>query len=275
MDMAFVNAINTAARSRRTTRGWRRDLNYYYLGHLAMAMRAAARRWSRRGYNCSLALLFGLTASALFTLAGTLWAAVRATLARAPRGGPVVAGLVAAVLVASRQPGGRARLARRRGPPADYDWFAPSRVIPGRSTSSRAFSFLLGDLHAHVLALPFTVLALAFSVQVALLARAATWCWRGGRRAWPPAWQSARSTRSTRGRIRWRRACSPPRWSSGCATRRAGRRCLARSGRGWCWVAERRAHAPVLVELRPGGARDRLSSNVRRAVRQVARATRR
>ena len=53
-------------------------------------------------------------------------------------------------------------------PPGDYDWFAPSRVIPGTINEFPWFSFLLGDLHAHVLALPFTALALGFALQVAL-----------------------------------------------------------------------------------------------------------
>ena len=54
------------------------------------------------------------------------------------------------------------------GPLRDYDWFAPSRVIPDTITEFPWFSFLLGDLHAHVLALPFTLLALAFALQVVL-----------------------------------------------------------------------------------------------------------
>ncbi len=51
---------------------------------------------------------------------------------------------------------------------SDYDWFDPSRVIPDTINEFPSFSFILGDLHAHVLALPFTVLALAFALQVAL-----------------------------------------------------------------------------------------------------------
>jgi YYY domain-containing protein len=54
------------------------------------------------------------------------------------------------------------------GPLRDYDWFAASRVDPDTITEFPWFSFLLGDLHAHVLALPFTLLALAFALQVAL-----------------------------------------------------------------------------------------------------------
>jgi YYY domain-containing protein len=52
------------------------------------------------------------------------------------------------------------------GPLREYDWFAASRVIPDTIDEFPWFSFLLGDLHAHVLALPFTLLALAFALQV-------------------------------------------------------------------------------------------------------------
>jgi YYY domain-containing protein len=54
------------------------------------------------------------------------------------------------------------------GPLSDYDWFAASRVIDQTINEFPWFSFLLGDLHAHVLALPFTLLALAFAFQVVL-----------------------------------------------------------------------------------------------------------
>ena len=41
-------------------------------------------------------------------------------------------------------------------------------MIPDTINEFPAFSFTLGDLHAHVLAIPFTLLALAFALQVAL-----------------------------------------------------------------------------------------------------------
>ena len=115
------------------------------------------------GYNLSVAALFALTAAAVFTIGGTLWGA-----ARGPRGA-VRAGLfaVALVLVAGNLEGARLLLADG-GPLRRYDWFAASRVIEDTINEFPWFSFLLGDLHAHVLALPFTLLALAFALQVAL-----------------------------------------------------------------------------------------------------------
>ena len=41
-------------------------------------------------------------------------------------------------------------------------------MIPDTINEFPSFSFTLGDLHAHVLAIPFTLLALAFALQVAL-----------------------------------------------------------------------------------------------------------
>ena len=63
-------------------------------------------------------------------------------------------------------------------PPKDYAWFDPSRVIPDTINEFPSFSFLLGDLHAHVLALPFTVLALAFALQIALRGPRGDVVWR-------------------------------------------------------------------------------------------------
>ncbi len=58
----------------------------------------------------------------------------------------------------------------------NYNWWTPSRAVQSSPnnyqniTEFPAFSFLLADLHAHVLALPFTVLALGFALSL-LLAR--------------------------------------------------------------------------------------------------------
>ena len=67
---------------------------------------------------------------------------------------------------------------RATDPPGDYAWFEPSRVIPDTINEFPSFSFVLGDLHAHVLALPFTVLALAFAMQVALHGPRGDLLWR-------------------------------------------------------------------------------------------------
>ena len=170
MDMAFVSAAN-ASDSFPPHDPWMsgEDLNYYYLGHLAMALVVKVVGVAPDvGYNLSLALLAALSATAVFTFAGTLWAAARPRLPGV-RGGPVFVGVVAVVLciVLGNLAGVREWL-DAADPPGDYAWFEPSRVIPGTINEFPWFSFLLGDLHAHVLALPFTFVALAFALQVAL-----------------------------------------------------------------------------------------------------------
>src|SRR3954451_2561184 len=166
MDMAFLNAAGDA-RTFPPEDPWMagQDLNYYYLGHL---MAAGLVRLSGVapdvGYNLAVATVLALTASAVLTLAGTLWAA-----ARGPRGA-VGAGLAAVGLVVVLGDLDGARLLFAHGGPlATYPWFDASRVIPDAIDEFPWFSFLVGDLHAHWIALPFTVLALAFVVQVVLL----------------------------------------------------------------------------------------------------------
>jgi YYY domain-containing protein len=170
MDMAFVNAAN-ASTSFPPHDPWMagEELNYYYLGHLAMAIVIkVVGTTPDEGYNLAVALLAALSAAAVFTLAGTLWAAARPRLTGV-RGGPVLVGVTAVVvcIVLGNLAGAREWL-EAADPPGDYDWFAPSRVVEGTINEFPWFSFLLGDLHAHVLAIPFTVVALGFALQVAV-----------------------------------------------------------------------------------------------------------
>jgi len=165
MDMAFLNASNRAD-TFPPQDPWLAgvDLNYYYLGHLAMAIAVKLTAVAPdEGYNVAVAALFALTAASVFTVAGTLWAATRG-----PQGA-VRAGLgaVALVVVGGNLEGARLLIADG-GPLREYDWFAVARVVDDTIDEFPWFSFLLGDLHAHVLALPFTLLALAFALQVAL-----------------------------------------------------------------------------------------------------------
>jgi YYY domain-containing protein len=181
MDMAIVNAIN-ASDSFPPHDPWMsgEQLNYYYLGHLAMALPIRVLGTApAEGYLLAVALTFALAASAVFTLAGTLWAAARAVRPDL-RGGPVGVGLAAVVLclVLGNLAGVQAFL-DASSPPGDYDWFAPSRVIPGTINEFPWFSFLLADLHAHVLALPFFVVTVAFALQIVLLGPRGDAVWRG------------------------------------------------------------------------------------------------
>jgi len=164
MDMAFLAAID-AGDSFPPADPWMagEELNYYYFGHYLMAfvVRLAGVEPSV-GYTLSLSLLAGLSAVAAYALGASLHAAA---------GGrrPVLTGIAAALLVcAAGNLDAAQRLIADGGPLAGYDWFAPSRVIPRAITEFPAFSFLLGDLHAHVLAIPFTLLALAFGLQAVI-----------------------------------------------------------------------------------------------------------
>src|SRR4051812_8438958 len=186
MDMAFINALN-ASEQFPPHDPWMsgETLNYYYLGHLVFAwpLKLLGLR-PDAGYLLCWGTLMALTATAVYTFAGTLWAAARATFERPPRGGPVFAGLVAAALVAilGNLAGVRTWL-HATDPPHDYLWFEPSRVIPDTINEFPSFSFVLGDLHAHVIALPFTVLAVAFAMQIALNGPRGDVLWRGAAEA--------------------------------------------------------------------------------------------
>jgi YYY domain-containing protein len=158
MDMAFINAAGRAEHFPPAD-PWMagEDLNYYYLGHLMAAglikLTAVA---PDVGYNLAVAAFFALSAVAAFGLAYAL-------------GGGLAAGLwgVALCLVAGTI-GSGLDLLLEGGPLRAYDWFAPSRVISGAITEFPAFSFNLADLHGHVMAIPFTFLALAFGLQLAI-----------------------------------------------------------------------------------------------------------
>jgi uncharacterized membrane protein len=49
---------------------------------------------------------------------------------------------------------------------SSYDYWTPSRAIPRTITEFPDFSFLLADLHAHVLALPYAVLAVGVALHL-------------------------------------------------------------------------------------------------------------
>ncbi len=161
MDMALINAINSST-SFPPQDPWLSGEpldGYYYVGHLLAAL------WIRVadvqptvGYNLSLALMFGLSASAAFGLgAGIAAAAGRA---------PVRSGVMAAVLcLAVGNLAGALKAVEMEEGAGSYPWFEVSRVIPNTINEFPLFSWLLGDLHAHLIAVAFTLTALAFALQ--------------------------------------------------------------------------------------------------------------
>ena len=123
MDMAFITAINASSHFPPHD-PWMsgETLNYYYLGHMVFAWPIELLGLEPdAGYLLSWGLLLALTATAVYTFAGTLWAAARETLGeRAPRGGPVARG------PGGRGAGGDPRQPRRR-----------ALVDPGRRPAAR------------------------------------------------------------------------------------------------------------------------------------------
>src|SRR3954451_7471248 len=150
MDMAFINAAGNAG-SFPPEDPWMagEDLNYYYLGHL---MAAGAIKLSGVapdvGYNLAVAMFFAFSVVAAFGLAAAISARVAAGL------------WGVALCVAAGTIGSGLELVEQGGPLRGYDWFGASRVIEGTINEFPAFSLTLADLHGHVMAIPFSLLAL-------------------------------------------------------------------------------------------------------------------
>ena len=142
------------------------ELNYYYLGHFAIAVPARlAGLAPETALMAGGALLPALCAVAVYAVAASLALGFpRVGLRRA-----VGAGLaaVALAIVLGNVAGGLQLLATPSAP-ADYDWWAPSRLLPDTVTEFPFFAFLFGELHAHMLAVPFALLVVAWAVQVGL-----------------------------------------------------------------------------------------------------------
>jgi YYY domain-containing protein len=156
------------------------DVNYYYLGHhmAGLLIRLTGVEPSE-GYNLALAAFMAIIVSTAFALAATMAEAARRQGARIRR--PLLAGALCVVLLAlmGSWRGGWSALATEAS--RNFDWFAPSRVIPNTINEVPVISWIVGDLHAHFMAVPLTLLALAFIVQAGLygpprLVSAETFC---------------------------------------------------------------------------------------------------
>jgi len=142
------------------------DLNYYYLGSwlVGFVMKLAGVA-PDRGYNLGLGLVFALGASAVFGLAGSLAAVV----AGRGRRRPVLLAAAAATgfTMLAGNLKGLLLVLEHDGPLRTLNWFGASRVTPGAADDFPFFATLLGDLHAHLIAVPFTLVVVGFALQAA------------------------------------------------------------------------------------------------------------
>ncbi len=162
MDMSFLNASIRSA-SYPPYDPWMsgHTINYYYMGYLLFGLliklsgvQAAV------GYNLALSFLFAFTVAATFSLAYTMirhyvWSLLAPVFV-------ALAGNWHAILV---------QIPRGHDPSTTYYWFWDSTRVIGSNTTITEFpffSFMLGDLHPHVMALPVVLLVLALAVRVLL-----------------------------------------------------------------------------------------------------------
>jgi YYY domain-containing protein len=151
-------------------------INYYYLGYLAHATvgrLAGVPTWS--GYNLALAatasMAFiaaaGVAFNAVYRAAGRRWAIAAATLAGFLA---VLAGNMHAVIEFLRD----RQAAVDQGWWGTIGWSSSRIIVDGDAQTINEFpwfSLLLGDLHPHLTALPFTMLAIALALNLLFLPR--------------------------------------------------------------------------------------------------------
>ena len=159
-------------------------LNYYYFGQFLVAdMIRITGIVPSIAYNLAIPLLFAFTFGAAFSIVYNLTSLTlvsRSGAAIAARArSPMVAGIAAAVLVAVagnidglvQVVEGVRRAIVDRVPAGTFDFWRSSRMFerdsPGfEITEFPFFSFLFSDLHAHMIAIPFAILALALAIAV-------------------------------------------------------------------------------------------------------------
>jgi len=161
MDFAFLNALLRSS-SLPPPEPWLAGapLSYTYFGHYALAAVGKL-----LGIHPGILFNLGIAGTASLTACGVLAAG-------AALGGRLRAGAVAALLAMFAAPPSGVREAVQRwkaGQPLDWNYFwATSRVIaPNGISEYPLWSFLFADLHAHVLAMPFTTALLALLLVAA------------------------------------------------------------------------------------------------------------
>lgn len=196
MDFAYLNAV-TRSTLMPPYDPWFGGgfLNYYYFGQFIVASLIRLTGIAPTvAYNLAVPTLFALTVGGAFTIVYALAESTRRGSGRAGRvAGPVLAGIGAALFVGvignidgAVQVYEGARRALAGGEFGGFDYWRSSRMMapgsPGNEiTEFPFFTFLFADLHAHLIAIPFTLLTAGLALAVFLNAwrkpEARLWGW--------------------------------------------------------------------------------------------------
>jgi YYY domain-containing protein len=194
MDMAYLNAVLRSSYMPPYD-PWFGDgyLNYYYMGQFMVATLINATGIDPAvAFNLAVALFFALTVAGAFSIVYNLAEGTRLSrLSSAATAGhlagrfsPVMAGLGGAFFVAviGNLDGaiqvlqGAWRVVFQNAAFGSFDFWRSSRMMgpdpPGHEiTEFPFFTFLFADLHAHLMGIPFTLLALGLAMSLVLAAR--------------------------------------------------------------------------------------------------------
>ena len=212
MDFAYLNAIIRSS-SIPPYDPWFAGgyLNYYYFGQFILAtLIKATGILPEVAFNLAVPLLFALTAGGSFSIVYNLTSAMRQrSIAQSldahrhghdggghsnsgpgPSWGPAAAGIAGILLVTVLgNLGAITQLARagldklRDGASFPmFDYWAPSRMIPDQIaiTEFPFWTFLFADPHAHMIVIPFTLLAAGLSMSLVLDSGALSSGWKRG-----------------------------------------------------------------------------------------------
>ncbi len=156
MDLAFLNAL-TRTPAMPPYDPWLAGqhfyISYYYFGYLLMALMVKLTGIAPAvGFNLSLSLLYALSGLGAFGLLYNLTKKLR-----------YAAGGWAFLYLIGNLDGFKQVLVNKSM--ANFNWWTPSRVIPDTINEFPFFSYLLGDMHPHMLAVPYIMIALGLALN--------------------------------------------------------------------------------------------------------------
>ena len=165
-------------------------LNYYYWGHFIIATLIKVSKINPTvAYNMAIPLMFAFTITGSFTIVYNMasWTRKKLETSRSMISvhrfnirepwSPIIAGIVGALfLTVLGNLGGAIQLTRSIWHTifsgislGTFDFYASTRMMPKESegiTEFPFFTFLFGDLHAHLLSLPYTLLVLSIAITI-------------------------------------------------------------------------------------------------------------